>query len=176
MLNRAFRAAILQGRLYDELTDEPEEIFYALAIVILSGAALGIGIQFMGLPKWEGAPWWLFAAFSVWARVVGWFMWAGVAFIVGTKAFGGQAGYRRLLRSIGLTFVPGVLAIFGWIPVVGIILTGLSFLWMFPAAFVAIRETQKMNWVQTAICTIIGWSLYVGLLMAVFQFTRVTPA
>ena len=172
MLNRAFRAALLRSGLYRELTDEPEEIFYALAIVVLSGIALGVGLQYVPPPKWEGADIWLFVFFSVWARVVGWFLWAAIAYIVGTKAFGGQAGYRRLLRSIGLTFTPGVLAIFGGIPYVGIYLISLSFLWMFPAALVAIRETQQLNWVQAAICAVLGWCVSVGLLMAVFGLTR----
>lgn len=173
MLNRAIRAALLRGGLYHELTDEPEEIFYALAVVVLSGIALGAGIQYAPLPKWEGAGVWLFVFFSVWARVVGWFLWAGIAYVVGTKAFGGQAGYRRLLRSIGLTYAPGVLAFFGGIPVVGPFLLGLSFLWIFPAALVAIRETQGLNWVQAIICAILGWSVSVFLLIVIFQFTRV---
>ena len=173
MLNRALRAALLRPGLYRELTDEPEEIFYALAIVVVSGIALGAGIQYVQLPKWEGAGVWLFVIFSVWARVVGWFLWAGIAYIVGAKAFGGQAGYRRLLRSLGLTFAPGVLAIFGGIPYVGPFLLGLSFLWIFPAALVAIRETLQLNWVQAVICAILGWCVSVLLLIAVFQFTRV---
>lgn len=172
-MNRALRAALLNGSLYRELPDEPEETFYALGVVILSGVALGVGLQFVPLPKWEGAGVWLFILFSVWARTVGWFLWAGLAYIVGTKAFGGQAGYRRILRSIGLTFCPGALAVFGVIPVVGIYLMGLSLLWIFPAALVAIRETQQLNWVQAAICAILGWSASVALLIAVFQFTRV---
>lgn len=173
MLNRGIRAALLNGSLYRELSDEPEEIFYALAIVVLSGVTLGFGIQYVPLPKWECATLWLFVVFSVWARIVGWFMWAGVAYFIGTKAFGGRAGYRRILRSVGLTFAPGVLAIFGGIPVVGNFLIGLAFLWTFPAALVAIRETQQLNWVQAAICAILGWSAYVGLLVFAFQFTRI---
>lgn len=172
-MNRAVRAALLNASLYRQLTDEPEETFYALAIVVVSGIALGAGVQYVPLPKWECASVWLFVFFSVWARVVGWFLWAGVAYFVGAKAFGGQAGYRRILRSIGLTFSPGVFAVFGGIPFVGPFLMGLSFLWMFPAALVAIRETLGLNWVQAAICTILGWSLSVLLLIAIFQFTRI---
>ena len=111
MLNRALRAALLNGSLYRQLSDEPQEIFYALAIVLLSGITLGVGIESMQLPKWEGADIWILVMFSVWTRFVGWFLWAGVVYIIGTKVFGGQAGYRRILRSIGMTFAPGVLAL-----------------------------------------------------------------
>ena len=114
--------------------------------------------------------------FSFWTRFVGWFLWAGVVYIIGTKVFGGQAGYRRILRSIGMTFAPGVLALFSGIPIVGIYMMGLSFLWLFPAGMIAIRETQRLNWVQVSICNIIGWSLgVVALPMLLFQTTRYTP-
>ena len=191
MLIRAVRAALLNGWMYRALTDEPEEIFYALGIVVLSGLALGAGIyslvtlgenvesiaqagsQAPLLPNWQGAPLWLFVMYAVWARLVTWFLWAGIAYAIGTKAFGGQAGYRRLLRSIGLAFGPGVLALFAGIPFVGPILMGLSFLWIFPASMVAIRETQQINWVQATICAILGWMASIALLIVIFQFTRV---
>ena len=176
MVNRALLAAIFNGSVFRELTDDPEETFYALGIVALSGVALGVGIESMRLPKWEGAAIWLFVFFSVWARLVGWFLWAGVAYVVGTKAFGGQAGYRQLLRSIGITYAPGVLALFSGIPIVGPFLLGLSFLWIFPAGLIAIRETQGLNWVQAAICSVIGWPVGIVLLpLVIFQATRYTP-
>ena len=175
-MNRALRAALLNGSLYRQLSDEPQEIFYALAIVVLSGIALGFGIESMELPKWIGADIWILVMFSVWVRLVGWFLLAGVAYIIGAKAFGGQAGYRQTLRSVGITFAPGILALFSGIPIVGGFLLGLSFLWLFPAGLVAVRETQGLNWVQSIICNIIGWSLCVILLpVLIFQAIRYTP-
>ena len=95
-------------------------------------------------------------------------MWAGIVYIVGTKLLGGQAGFRELLRSLGMTFGPGVLAVFAGIPVVGIYFLSLSALWLFPAGLVAIRHTQQFDWVRSFICAALGWLAGIFGLMVVF--------
>ena len=163
MLYRALRAALLNGSLYRELSDEPQEIFYALGIVAISGLALGLGLQSQSeIPLRGGASSVLVVLFSVQTRFVGWFLCAGVAYIVGTKLLGGEAGFRQLLRGLGMTFGPGVLAVFAGIPVVGIVFLGLSFLWLFPAGWIAIQETQRYDRVRTFICLMFTWFIGVG--------------
>ena len=163
MLNRALRAALLNGSLYRQLSDEPQEIFYALAIVALSGLTLGLGLQNQTvIPLRQEASPLLITLFSVQTRFVGWFLCAGVAYIIGTKLLGGNAGFRQLLRSFGMTFGPGVFALFAGIPFVGPALLGLSFLWLFPAGWVAIQETQQHDWIRTFICIVFAWLIGIG--------------
>ena len=168
MVNRALRAALLNGGLYRELPDEPQEIFYALGIVVISGLALGLGLQSQPPITLEGSPPWLVVLFSAYTRLAGWFMWAGIVYIVGSKLLGGKAGFRQLLRSLGLSFGPGVLAVFAGIPVVGILFLSLSALWMFPAGWVAIKETQQFDWVRAFICAALGWLAGIFGLMVLF--------
>ena len=168
MLNRALRAALLNGGLYRELPDEPQEIFYALGIVVISGLALGLGLQSQPPITLEGSPPWLVVLFSAYTRLAGWFMWAGIVYIVGSKLLGGKAGFRQLLRSLGLSFGPGVLAVFAGIPVVGIFFLSLSALWMFPAGWVAIKETQQFDWMRAFICAALGWLFGIFGLMVLF--------
>ena len=95
-------------------------------------------------------------------------MWAGIVYIVGTKLLGGQAGFRQILRSLGMTFAPGVFAVFAGIPVVGVFFLSFSALWMFPAGWVAIRETQQFDWVRAFICAALGWLVGIFGLMVLF--------
>ncbi len=168
MLNRALRAALLNGGLYRDLSDDPQEIFYALGIVAFSGLALGLGLQTNPPITLENSPPWLVVLLSAYTRLAGWFMWAGIVYIVGTKLLGGKAGFRELLRSIGMTFGPGVLAVFAGIPVVGVFFLSLSALWLFPAGMVAIRETQQFDWVRSFICAALGWLVGIFGLMVLF--------
>ena len=175
MLNRALRAALLNGSLYRELSDEPQEVFYALGIVAISGLALGLGLQTQPPITLEGAPPWMVVLFSAYTRFAGWFLWAGIAYVVGTKLLGGSAGFRQLLRSIGMTFGPGVLAVFAGIPGVGIFFLSFSALWLFPAGMVAIRETQQFDWVRAFICTALGWLTGIFGLMVLFLPIQPAP-
>lgn len=175
MLNRGIRAALLDGSLYRQLSDEPQEIFYALGIVVLSGLALGLGLQTQPPVTLEGSPPWLVVLFSAYTRLAGWFMWAGIVFIVGTKLLGGKAGFRAIFRSLGMTFGPGALAVFAGIPSVGIVFLSLSALWLFPAGLVAIRETQQFDWVRAFICAALGWLVAIFGLMVLFLPIQPTP-
>ena len=168
MLNRAIRAALLNGSLYRDLTDEPQEIFYALGIVVVSGLALGLGLQSQPPVTLQESPPWVTLLLSAYTRLAGWFMWAGIVYIVGTKLLGGQAGFRQILRSLGMTFAPGAFAVFAGIPVVGIFFLSFSALWMFPAGWVAIRETQQFDWVRAFICAAVGWLVGIFGLMVLF--------
>jgi len=163
LLNRGIRAALLDGSLYRQLSDEPQEIFYALAIVAISGLALGLGLQSQSvIPLRDGASPLLVILFSVQTRFVGWFLCAGVAYVVGAKLLGGDARFRQLLRSLGMTFGPGVFAVFAGIPAAGFVFLGLSFLWLFPAGWIAIQETHRFDRVRTFICLVFTWFIGVG--------------
>ncbi len=184
MLNKAVRAALLQRSVYRELKDEPSETFIALGIVLLSGVALGLGWQ-VNLDVEYHKPNWLSVPLWVYGRVGSWFVWAGVVYIVGSKLLGGKAGYRQLLRSLGLTFAPGILVLVGFMPVFWPAMLELSFfpvalqtvmslsmIWLFPAGWIAIQETQQFEdiaWVKALICTILGWLVGVYLLALIMN-------
>ena len=42
MLNRAIRAAMLDRNLYKQITNEPQEMFWSIAVVLIAGIALGL--------------------------------------------------------------------------------------------------------------------------------------
>ena len=58
----------------------------------------------------------------IWA-FVGWFIWAGVTYWVGTSFFDGQADMGEMLRVLGYAQAPRVLGILGFIPCVGLLIT-----------------------------------------------------
>ena len=171
MLNRVVRAALLQASVYRELRDDPAETFIALGVVVLSGAAIGAAWPLQQDAPLAGAPIWLTAMIWVWLRLMGWFLWAGVAYVVGSKLLGGAASFRQLLRSVGFAFGTGMFAVVALIPAVwpavlelngGAIafqsVMSVSLLWwVFPAGWVAIRETQGFDWVRSLICAIMAW-------------------
>ena len=172
MLARAFRATILDGRVYRQIGDDPREMFTSLMIVVLSGAALGLGVRSVVVGTFEGSPTLLFVLVGISSRITGWFLWAGSVYILGTKIFGGKAGFRALLRGMGLAFAPGILSAFAELPVVGFGLLIFSMFWIFAAGLLAIRETQQFGWLKALICNAIGWyPAVVGILIVMMPIS-----
>lgn len=175
MLARAFRAIILDRNLYRQVSDEPQEMFLSLGIVLLAAVAFGLGLQNTTISSFEDAPPSMIVAMSASTKVTSWVIWAAFSYFVGSRFLGGVAGFRVMLRNLGFTFGPGVLAIFADVPVVGVHLFALSILWLFPAGLVAIKETQQFGWVKAMIVNTIGWMLAFFLLPAILLPISAAP-
>ena len=165
MFKDAIRAALLDPRIYRDMDNESRSIAKALGIVALVALAFGIGIRnetFTGFQDLEGGYSFLGEQNLVMVVgfatvIVGWFLWTTIAFLIGSRALGGKASYRMLLRGIGIASGPGVLTILFIVPEVGAALFALSRLWMFVATAFAIRELQQSGWASAVISAFIGW-------------------
>ena len=157
---RMLRAALLDAPLYEEVEADRGATGQAFAVVVLSSLAAGIGgIEHHGLPAILGA---------TLAALLGWWIWAYVAYLVGTRILPGpqtQADPGELLRTIGFSSAPGVLRIGALLaPIAGAVYV-VATLWMLVAMVVAIR--QALDYESTgraiAVCAI-GFPIYAATL------------
>ena len=155
------RAAVLDGSVYKEISETPEHMLRALAVVVAVSIAFGLGIRNNLLESFGDSQ---FMAMLIPASTVilGWVVWTFVAYIIGSRLLGGSASNRLLLRGIGIAHGPGVfMALFALFTdsAIGDTILTLSLFWMLAAATVAVREIQGQGWVRAIIPTTIGWIL-----------------
>lgn len=106
--------------------------------------------------------------------LVGWLVFAGLAWFFGTNIFGTpttSTNWESLLRTLGYAQAPNVLAIFGFIPLIGWIAVFIGSIWAVVAAVIAIRETLAFSTgraIITAIIAAIASGLVMGILSLVF--------
>ncbi len=165
MLARALRAIILDSKLYHEIGDEPQEMFNSLFIVLIAAAAFGLGLKNTVIVNYEGAPSSMIVAMAASSKVTSWVIWSGLAFLIGS-VLGGKAGFRQMLRNLGFTFGPGVLGILLEVPWAGQFLYPLSFIWLFPAGLVAIKETHEISWYKAIVVNAVSWPVAIFLVPA----------
>jgi hypothetical protein len=75
--------------------------------------------------------------------ILGWAVWAGITFLIGTTIFKTpttHADWGQMARVLGFAQSPGVLTILGVIPGVGGILFIVAFIWQLLAMVVAVRQ------------------------------------
>jgi len=159
------RAAKLDVNLYEEVEADKGALSQAMGVVILSGVAAGVGS--IGSAGIAGI------LTGTIAALIGWFIWAYITYIVGTKLLPQpqtKADYGELLRTIGFASSPGLLRVFGIIPV----LAGIAFIaasvWMLIAMVIAVR--QALDYTSTlravGVC-VIGWIIQMITLMLFFS-------
>jgi hypothetical protein len=151
--DRMIRAAKLDVNLYEEVEADKGAMGQAMAVVVLSSVAAGIGT--IGTTGIKGL------VVGTIVALVGWFIWAFLTYYIGTKLLPEpqtKADYGELLRTIGFSSSPGVLRILGIIPMLGNILNLICSIWMLVAMVIAVRQAldYKSIWRAVGVC-VIGW-------------------
>jgi hypothetical protein len=154
---RMIGAAKLDVHTYEEVEGDPNAIGQAMIVVVISSLAAGIGS--LGQAGVAG----LVVASVV--SLVGWFIWAFLTFIIGTKVLPEpqtKSDMGELLRTIGFAASPGVLKVFGVVPLLGTLISFAASIWMLVAMVIAVRQALDYKSTGRAIgVCLIGWVIYV---------------
>jgi len=156
-VDRVVGAARLDARVYEEVEADPSAMGQAMAVVVAAALAAGIGSLRGGATG---------AVVAVVGGLVGWFAWAIVTWLIGTKLLPEpttSADLGQMLRTIGFSAAPGVLNVLGIIPLLGWLVTFVAWVWQLVAMVVAVRQALDYKSTGRAVLVcFIGWVLYLA--------------
>ncbi|HXG16414.1 MAG TPA: YIP1 family protein [Calidithermus sp.] len=166
---RLLRTARLEAAAYEEVERDEQATGQALAVVVLSSLAAGVGIG-----AGPGGLLW-----GVLSSLVGWYLWALLTYWIGTRWLPEpetRSSHRELLRVVGFASGPGLIRVLGVVPP----LRGLVFLvaavWMLVAGVIAVRQALDYRGTGRAVLVVvIGWVIQ-WLVMAAILFLLRRPA
>jgi hypothetical protein len=150
---RLIGAATLDIKTYEEVEQDPEALTQAMLVIV--GSALSGGVPLMRFTGLRGL------VMGTIIALVGWVIWAGIIFIVGTKVMpepNTKSDLNELLRTIGFASSPGLLRILGVIPFLGWAIGLAISVWMLLTTVVAVR--QALDYTSTGravVVCILGW-------------------
>ncbi len=96
--------------------------------------------------------------------IISWVIFASVGWFVGTRLLGAPqaaGGSRRLLRTTGFAQAPGVLSVFGAIPIIGPILAVVAGIWGLITQVMAIREGLQVSTSKAIVTAIVSFIVIV---------------
>ncbi len=165
-LQRIIRAFKLDPSLYEEVEADRNAIWQALAVVILSGLAAGLGTlgQFGGAGR---------IILGLVASIAGWFIWSAMTYWIGTRLLPEpqtRADFGELLRTTGFASAPGLLRVVGIVPgLTGMVYFAAS-VWMLIAMVIAVRQAldYQSTWRALGVCAI-GWVIQLVFLLMVVR-------
>ncbi|MDE3153864.1 MAG: hypothetical protein KGN76_02125 [Acidobacteriota bacterium] len=156
----------LNAATYEEVEADRSATGQAMAVVLLSSVAAGIGAIGIFGPAGivRGAV----------SALVGWCVWAVLTYIIGTRLLPEpqtRATVGELLRTTGFAAGPGLFRIFTLVPGVGWLVALVSAVWMLAAMIVAVR--QALDYTSTlravAVC-VIGFLIYLATALLFLPF------
>ena len=170
--DRIIRAAKLDVNLYEEVEADKGAMGQAMAVVVLSSVAAGLGtITRVGLTG---------IVVGTITALIGWFIWAWLTYIIGTKLLPEpqtRADIGELLRTIGFSSSPGLIRVLGIIPGLGALVHLAAMVWMLVAMVIAVRQALDYTSTMRAVgVCIIGFAIQALLIMVLFSLFGVPAA
>jgi hypothetical protein len=154
---RIIGAAKLEVQTYEEVESDQGATGQAMAVVVLSSLAAGLGSY--GLGGLNGM-----VRLTLMA-LIGWAIWAVLIYLIGTKLLPEpqtRSNILEMLRTIGFASAPGLLRFVGILPLIGWFLVWLINIWVLVANIIAVRQAlDYQNTARAAIVCLIGWVAYV---------------
>jgi hypothetical protein len=155
-VDRVLGAARLDVRTYEEVEADTTATPQAMAVVALAALASGVGAMGRGGPG-VGA--------TLVGALVGWVVWACLIWVIGAMLLPErqtEADAGQLLRTIGFAASPGLLLVFRLLPLVGIVVVFVVWIWQLATTVVAVRQALDYESTPRAIAVcLIGWVIYV---------------
>jgi hypothetical protein len=161
LIERAIGAAKLDVATYEEVEHDPNALGQAMTVVVVAAVASGIGGLRGGVMP---------AIVGVFGALVGWFIWAFLTYIIGTKLLPEpqtQADMGQLLRTIGFSAAPGVLNVLQIVPILGMLVALVAGVWQLVAMVIAVRQAldYKSTGRAVGVC-LIGFVVYLMIAVA----------
>jgi len=146
----------LEAATYEEVEADPGAMGQAMAVVVMSSVASGIGVFYSG-----GV---VDLIRSVAAALLSWLVWAALTYLIGTRILPTpetSSSWGELLRTLGFSSAPGVFNILSRIPIIGLLIAYIVYVWMLMAMVVAVRQAldYRSTWRAVAVC-LTGFVVY----------------
>ncbi len=159
MLRRMLGAARLDVNIYEEVEADQSATMQAFMVVAMVAVASGVGL--LSVQGVSGL------IVGVIFGVVGWALWALITMWIGTTLLRTpetEANWGQLLRTLGFAQSPGILRVFGFIPVVGPVIFAVTSIWLLVTMVIAVRQALDYSSTLRAIgVVLIGFIPYVVL-------------
>jgi hypothetical protein len=136
LTERMIAAARLDPSVYEEVEHDHDATAQAALVVGIVAIASAIGASGHGSRGMMGA---VIGAF------IGWAVWAVMTYAVGTLLFNGTATWSELLRTTGFAQSPGIIAVLGFIPILGGLAKLAAWILVLIAGVIAIRQALDIS-------------------------------
>jgi len=167
-LQRLIGAMSLDAAIYEEVEADRSSTGQALATVLLSSIAAGVGSRGIEAVSIAGI------IFISTISLVAWVAWALLTFEIGGRLMPEpqtRVDAGELLRTIGFASTPGMLRVLGVIPGATVPVFAATAVWMLLATIVAVRQAldYRSTLRAVAVC-VFGWALAIAVAVVLGLF------
>lgn len=160
---RLYRAGKLDEEFYEELVVDSDYLIQSASIIILYSLASGIGNY-----TTRGMTGFILGTIIA---LISWLLYAYISFFIANQLLEikeTRVDIGELLRITGFASAPGLLRIFGLVPILFNIVFLISTIWMLLTMITAIKQAYELDLLRAAGASLAGWILQ-AIILGFFQ-------
>ena len=164
LIERMLGAARLDVNVFEDVESDMSLTGQAMLVVIIVAIASGIGA--LGFGGGIGG-----LVLGIVGALIRWAVWAFLTFIVGTtilKTPQTYANWGQLARTTGFAQSPGVLHVFGFIPVIGLLIVAVVSIWQLVAMVIGVRQALDYDSTLRAVGVVLIAAIPAFIIFALF--------
>jgi hypothetical protein len=154
--DRMMRAATGNKDVFEEVEHDSAATTQAMMVVGIVALAGGIGSAIAQAMMGRSSNLILGIVLGIASALIGWAVFSGVAYFIGSRLFGAEATWEEVLRTLGFAYSPMVVQILIWVPVLGGLLVLIASLWTLYLCFVAIRSALDLDSGKTIVTILLA--------------------
>lgn len=148
---RVIGALKLDAAVYEEVEADHTALGQAAGVVVLAAIATALGS-----PAAHGGGGFVG---GVVGSLIGWFLAAGVIWLIGVVAMKCTSDYGELLRTLGFASAPSLIMIVGVIPFLGRPVTLIAWVWGLAAYVVAVRQALDVSTARAIFVCVLAFAV-----------------
>jgi hypothetical protein len=143
--DRMIRAVRGDKDVFEEVEHDTAATTEAMIVVAVVALAGGIGSAIAQTIAGRSTGVVLGIVIAIASALIGWAVFSGVTYFIGSRLFGAEASWEELLRTLGYAYSPMVAQILLWVPIIGGVLVLVAFFWWLYLNFVAVRSALDID-------------------------------
>jgi hypothetical protein len=155
LTSRILGSARLDPQSYEEVESDHQANIQAVGVVLFSSVAAAIGTGVRDVSS-------ILSVLVV--AIASWIIWVLLAVFIGTKLLPTpetRADFGQVLRTTGFSASPGILRVFGLVPVVGWYIFAAATVWMLLTFVIAVRQALDYTSIGRALVVcLLGWIIH----------------
>jgi len=158
MIQNAVMAATFKARVFTMFVKDADLVLQSLGVAVISAISLSVTLLYTAPSTGSDFQNLQMMMVSFTTVLVGWMLWSFISKVI-CNLWGSEVEFRDSMRTIGISYGPGIFIIVAAIPLIGQFILFIIWIWILASVTYGIKSTHDVSLSKALIPGFLGWFL-----------------
>ena len=158
MIQNAVMAATFKAKVFHMFVKDADLVLQSLGVAVISAVSLSVTLLYTTPSTSSDFQNLQMMMVSFTTVLVGWMLWSFISKVI-CNLWGSEVEFRDSMRTIGISYGPGIFIIVAAIPLIGQFILFIIWIWILASVTYGIKSTHDVSLSKALIPGVLGWFL-----------------